>query len=137
MPTHVIQDLYILSDSGIVLFSRVFNPKVNEQLFGALMSALNTFATELTSGGLTSFELSSIRFTIMKNDRYMFVCNSSKKVKEKHVIDELRRISERFLEHFTIDLENWDGDISLFEGFEENIEDSLVETIKKFQRAFW
>ena len=137
MPTHVIQDLYILSDSGIVLFSRVFNPKVNEQLFGALMSALNTFATELTSGGLTSFELSSIRFTIMKNDRYLFVCNSSKKVKEKHVIDELRRISERFLEHFTIDLENWDGDVGIFEGFEEHIEDSLEETIKKFQKAFW
>lgn len=137
MTTKVIQDLWILSDSGIVLFSRVFNPKVNEQLFGALMSALNTFATELTSGGLTSFELSAIRFTIMKNSRYMFVCNSSKKNKEKHVIDELRRISERFLENFGDLLDDWDGEISVFEGFEEHIEDSLEETIKKFQKAFW
>ena len=133
----MIQDLWILSDSGIVLFSRVFNPKVNEQLFGALMTALNTFATELTSGGLTSFELSSIRFTIMKNNKYMFVCNSARKVKEKHVIDELRRISESFLDLHSDDLDNWDGDLGLFTGFEEHIEDSLEETIKKFQKAFW
>ena len=126
-----------MSDSGIVLFSRVFNPKVNEQLFGALMSALNTFATELSSGGLSSFELSSIRFTIMKYNKTMFVCNSAKKVKEKHVIDELKRISVRFFEHYGDELEKWDGDISIFEGFEEKIEDSLEETIKKFQKAFW
>ena len=69
MTTKVVQDLWILSDSGIVLFSRVFNPKVNEQLFGALMSALNTFANELSSGGLSSFELSSIRFTILKYNK--------------------------------------------------------------------
>ncbi len=137
MTTKVIQDLWILTDGGIVLFSRVFNPKVNEQLFGALMTALNTFATELSSGGLSSFELSSIRFTIMKHDRSMFVCNSSKKVKEKHVIDELRRISERFIELYSDDLEDWDGDLNIFDGFEEHIEDSLEETIKKFQKAFW
>ena len=133
----MIQDLWILSDGGIVLFSRVFNPKVNEQLFGALMTALNTFASELSSGGLSSFELSSIRFTIMKHDRLMFVCNSDKKVKEKHVIDELKRISERFFENYYDYMENWDGDLGLFEEFEDHIEDSLEETIKKFQKAFW
>ena len=137
MTTKVVQDLWILSDSGIVLFSRVFNPKVNEQLFGALMSALNTFANELSSGGLSSFELSSIRFTIMKYNKTMFVCNSAKKSNEKHVMDEIKKISQKFFEHYGDELENWDGDVSLFEDFEEKIEDSLEETIKKFQKAFW
>ncbi|MFX0186417.1 MAG: hypothetical protein ACFE8A_01645 [Candidatus Hodarchaeota archaeon] len=53
----VVQDLWILLDSGIVLFSRVYNPKINQQLFGSLMTALNSFAGELAAGGLTSFEL--------------------------------------------------------------------------------
>jgi hypothetical protein len=73
----------------------------------------------------------------MKYNKVMFVCNSAKKVKEKHTIDEIKRISERFFESYGDILENWDGDIGLFTGFEEKIEDSLEETIKKFQKAFW
>jgi hypothetical protein len=137
LTTKVIQDLWILSEIGIVVFSRVFNPKINEQLFGALMTALNSFAGELASGGLTSFELKSIRFTLIKNKKYIFVANSSKNVKEKHVIDELKRISEKFFETYEDILEEWDSDVSRFSDFEEKIEDSLEEIIKKFQKAFW
>ncbi len=134
----VLQDLWILSESGIVVFSRVFDPKVNEQLFGALMTALNSFAQELISGGLTSFELSSIRFTIIKSSKFLFVCNSSKKIKEKRVIEELRSIEEKFFEVYESQLETWDGgDISMFSEFETEIVESLEETIKKFQKAFW
>ena len=55
-----------MSEEGIVLFSRVFNPKVDDQLFGGLMSALNTFAESLSDGGLSNFELSDKRFALMK-----------------------------------------------------------------------
>ena len=133
----IIQDLWILSDSGIVLFSRVYNPKINEQLFGALMSALNTFAGELASGGLTSFELKSIRFNLVKKKNYIFVANSSRKVKEKSVFEELKRISEKFIDNYGKALENWDSNVSIFSNFQDIIEDSLEETIKKFQKAFW
>lgn len=133
----VVQDLWILSDSGIVLFSRVYDPKINEQLFGALMTALNSFAGELSSGGLTSFELKSIRFNLIKKKKYIFVANSSRKVKEKRVFEELKRISEKFFENYGIVLENWDSDISIFSDFHNKIEDSLEDTIKRFQKAFW
>jgi hypothetical protein len=141
LATKVVQDLWILEDSGIVVFSRVFNPKVNEQLFGALMTALNTFASELASGGLTSFELSEMRFTLLKTNynsqRYLFVCNSSKKVNTKKVMDEILLIKDKFFEIYGKKLEKWDGDVNLFSDFETQIEDSLEETIKKFQKAFW
>ena len=133
----VIQDIWILSESGIVLFSRVFNPKVNEQLFGALMTALNSFASELAKGGLSNFELSSIRFTIYKDKGYLFVANSAKKVKEKKVQDELKIIAERFFDKFTDVLASWDSDVNVFSNFNDEIEDSLEDTIKKFQKAFW
>ncbi|MFX1393125.1 MAG: hypothetical protein ACFFAH_06065 [Promethearchaeota archaeon] len=137
MTSKVIQDLWILSESGIVLFSRVYNPKISEQLFGALMTALNSFAGELSSGGLTSFELKSIRFTLIKTKNLIFVANSSKNIKEKHVIDELKRISDKFFELYGDILQTWDSDVSKFSGFEEQIVDSLEETIKKLQKAFW
>ena len=133
----VLQDIWILSESGVVLFSRVFNPKVNEQLFGALMTALNSFATELAKGGLSSFELSSIRFTIYKDKGLIFVANSQKKVKEKKVQEELKIIANKFFAKYSDALASWDSDINIFLSFNKDIEESLEDTIKKFQDAFW
>ncbi|MFX0135417.1 MAG: hypothetical protein ACFFDN_17370, partial [Candidatus Hodarchaeota archaeon] len=97
----------------------------------------NSFAGELASGGLSSFELKSIRFTLIKSKNIIFVANSSKKIKDKHVIDELKRISDKFFELYEDILETWDSDVGKFSGFEKKIEDSLEETIKKLQKAFW
>ena len=133
----VLQDIWILSESGVVLFSRVFNPKVNEQLFGALMTALNSFASELAKGGLSSFELSSIRFTIYKDQGLLFVANSAKKVKEKKVQEELKIIANKFFAKYSDVLASWDSDINIFSAFNKDIEESLEDTIKKFQDAFW
>lgn len=133
----VLQDIWILSESGIVLFSRVFDPKVNEQLFGALMTALNSFATELAGGGLSNFELSSIRFTIYKDKGLLFVANSAKNVKEKKVQEELKIIAEKFFDKYSDVLVSWDSDVNVFADFNDEIEDSLEDTIKKFQKAFW
>ena len=133
----VLQDIWILSESGVVLFSRVFNPKVNEQLFGALMTALNSFASELAKGGLSSFELSSIRFTIYKDKGLIFVANSQKKVKEKKVQEELKIIANKFFVKYSDVLASWDSDINIFLSFNKDIEESLEDTIKKFQDAFW
>ncbi|MFX0071959.1 MAG: hypothetical protein ACFFAO_12795 [Candidatus Hermodarchaeota archaeon] len=133
----VLQDIWIVTESGIVLFSRVYNPRVNEQLFGALMTALNSFATELAKGGLSSFELSSIRFTIYKDKGLLFVSNSNKKVKEKKVQEELKLIADKFISKYSDNLDAWDSDVSIFSEFGKEIEDSLEDTIKKFQKAFW
>ena len=133
----VLQDIWILNESGVVLFSRVFNPKVNEQLFGALMTALNSFASELAKGGLSNFELSSIRFTIYKEKGLIFVANSAKKVKEKKVQEELKVIANKFFTKYSDILASWDSDINIFSAFNKDIEESLEDTIKKFQDAFW
>lgn len=137
MTSKIIQDIWILSEGGIVVFNRVFNPKINEQLFGALMTALNSFAEELIKGGPMSFELSSVRYTIYKTNTFLFIANSSKKIKEKSIKEELRKVSEKFFIKYSKTLENWDYEISVFSDFEPEIEDSLEETIKKFEKAFW
>ena len=133
----ILQDIWILNESGIVVFSRVFNPNVNEQLFGALMTALNSFANELARGGLSSFELSSMRFTIYKDKGFIFVTNSSKKIKEKKVQEELQDVSKRFFTKYSEVLHAWDSDISVFKDFKSEIEESLQDVIKKFEAAFW
>ena len=134
----VIQDCWILTSDGISVFSRLHDESLNEQLFGALMSALNSFAEEIAKGGLSNFQLSNKRFSIRKRNNFIFVASSNPKVKEKKAISEMEVIIEKFFEKYPEDLlNNWDSDVSIFQDFEKSIEDSLESTIKKFQKAFW
>ncbi|GAH43637.1 unnamed protein product, partial [marine sediment metagenome] len=69
----ILIDIWILTDNGIVLYSKVSDQKVNPQLFGALMSALNKFAEKLTDGGISNFEMADLRFVIIKRRRFLFI----------------------------------------------------------------
>jgi hypothetical protein len=121
----ILKDLWVLTDNGIVLFSKVFDQKVNPQLFGALMSALNKFAEALSDGGISSFEKSDLRFVIIKRRSFLFIGSSLTKMKEKKVIEELMRISDTFFRVYAKDLINWDSDVSIFSNFGVFIDKSL------------
>jgi len=134
----LIQDIWILAESGVVLFHRVFNEHLDAQLFGGLMTALISFAEKLSKGGLTNFELNSKRFSVIKRRDFLFIANSSKTFKAKKVVHELDTIVNRFFEIYPEDvLFRFDGNIKQFNNFEKEIEDSLQETIRKFQKALW
>ena len=134
----VLQDIWILTNSGVVLFNRVFDKGMKTQLFGALMSALNSFAEKLSDGGLSNFELSNKRFVIMKKSGFLYVANASKKVKEKKVIEQMEKVSEKFFQKYPPDWfkTSWDNDVSIFTDFESEIEESLEDPIKKFWNGF-
>ena len=134
----LIQDIWILRESGIVVFNRVFDQIVSPQLFGAMMSALNMFAEQLTEGGLSNFELNNKRFTIIKKNDFLFIGNSSKEIKSKKIVRELEKIVTKFFGKYSEDiLDDSSGNLKNFMEFEEEIKDSLEEIIKKFQKAFW
>lgn len=135
--TKVIQDIWILDDNGIVLFSRVFHEKVETQLFGALMSALDSFAHQLSDEGLNNFEISNMRFTLIKKRHFLFIANSSKKFKEKKVILELNTISQKFISQYPDEFfKEWDNDVSIFIDFKNKIESALEDPVKKFWEGF-
>lgn len=136
--TKLLQDIWIIEDSGIVLFHRVFDEKVDVTLFGGLLTALNSFAEEIASGGLSNFELAGKRFYILKKKNYLFIANASNKYNFKKVKIELDGVMQKFFELYSnILLNNWNGDTSLFSNFEYKIEDSLEGMIKKLEKAFW
>jgi hypothetical protein len=127
----LLRDLWILTESGTTVYSRVIDPRVNPQIFGALMSALNTFAEKLTEGGISNFELSNIRFSIIKRNNFLFVANSSSKIKIKKVQKELDDISEKFFALYPKEmLKKWDSDVGLFDNFVNSITNSLEDDKK-------
>ncbi len=134
----LIQDIWILADSGVVLFHRVFDEQLDAQLFGGLMTALNSFAEKLSKGGLTNFELNSRRFTVMKRKGLLFITNSSKSFKTKKVAQELEIVIDKFIGTYPEDIfTKFDGNIGQFNEFEDQIADSLQETIRQLRKALW
>jgi hypothetical protein len=134
----VLKDLWIITENGVVVYSRAFEQKINPQLFGALMSALNTFAQKLSDGGISNFEMSNIRFVIVKRRNFLFIGSSLIKVKEKKVIEELKVISDKFFEVYNDVLLNWDSDVSIFSDFSKYYDKSIEdEATDKLKEAFW
>jgi len=134
----IIKDLWVLTENGVVLFTRVFDQTINPQLFGGLMSALNTFAEKLTDGGISNFEMSDLRFVIVKRRSFLFIGSSLNKTKEKKVIDELMLISDMFFEIYSDIIVKWDNDVNHFSDFSDYIDKSLEkQPIKKLKDAFW
>ena len=121
----ILIDFWVLTDNGIVLYSKATDQKVNPQLFGALMSALNKFAEKLTDGGISNFEMADLRFVIIKRRRFLFIASSSYKTKEKKVIDDLMLISDQFFKLYSGILTNWDNDVEAFSDFGDYIEQFL------------
>ena len=121
----ILIDFWVLTDNGIVLYSKVSDQKVNPQLFGALMSALNQFAEKLTDGGISNFEMSDLRFVIIKRRRFLFIGSSSNQTKEKKVVDELMLISDQFFKNYSEQLQNWDNNVDTFSDFGDYIDKFL------------
>ncbi|TET08288.1 MAG: hypothetical protein E3J83_04000 [Candidatus Atribacteria bacterium] len=130
--------MWIISEGGIVVFSRVYEEMLDDQLFGALLTALNSFAEQIAQDGLSNFELGNKRFTILKRAHFIFIANSDKKIKPKKALQELRSVMDKFFTVYSKEtINNWDNDVSIFSNFDNEIEDSLDDPIKKMEKAFW
>ena len=127
----VLRDVWILDKSGIVLFNRVFDEMDSPQLYGAMMSALNMFAGQLTEGGLSNFELNNKRFALIERNRLIFIANSSKIINRKKINKELEKVSKKFLIKYSDQLKYYKGQIGAFSNFKEIIKDVLEETTEK------
>jgi len=113
--------------------------KINPQLFGALMSALNTFAEKLSDGGITNFELSNLKFIVVKRRDFLFIGSTSNKIKEKKAVEEIKKIGDLFFKNYPQEvLVRWDNDVSIFSDFGIAIEGSLEKnSTDKMKEAFW
>lgn len=131
----VLQDIWILDKSGIVIFHRVFDKTVSPQLFGAMMSALNMFAEQLTEAGLTNFELNNKRFTIIKRSELLFIANSSNKINQKKVNKQLGKVSKKFIKLYSDKIKGFKGEIGAFTEFKEIIGDASADKTDEFWKG--
>jgi len=129
--------VWVVTETGIALFSRVFNQDHDQQLFAGVLSALNSFSEQISEGGLSSFQVSEIRFSMIKRKGLIFVASSNPRAKKKKALDELNIIAEKFLNKYSKILEDWNSDISQFADFSQVIADSLEIALQNLKHALW
>jgi hypothetical protein len=121
----IIQDLWIFSRDGIPIVEIFHNSKVDSILLGAFLSAIESFSKEVTGVDIRSFSFGNSKFILTSSlKRNIFlVSRTGIKVKTKKVMKIFKIITDFFEELYTInDIENWDGDLSLFDRFKDRIE---------------
>lgn len=119
-----IRDLWILLKEGLLIFQHVISEDVNPDLFAGMLSALNTFAKNLSEGGITSFDIDEHkRFVLVKKNHCIFVTRTLCKYDIDLIQKELGSIAKLFSEKYeNKKLKDWvGGDTIEFSKFEEEL----------------
>lgn len=103
MPSIVlIDELWILTTEGETILNEKRDLDVDEQLFGGLLVAINSFLQEVGMDQCQSIVTSSTRLSILYSEDHelIFIARSKLNIAEKEVIDKLIQIKSKFLTYY-------------------------------------
>ena len=133
---NVIDDLWVVNNDGIVLFSSDEHGFDNN-LFGAFLSAINMFVKEFSNDMLRNFEISDKQYVLIKEQNLLFVASASNNVSDKSIKNQMNQIIERFLELYPQEFfKTWNYDTNEFDKFELEFETLPTNDLEKFLGAF-
>ena len=121
---HIVEELWIFSRDGIPLIEIFKNTQIDNALIGGFLSAMKTFAQEISGKALNSLTIGHSKFYIVTSleDRIFLVCRYDSKVKEKKIQKVMELIISFFEDMYTIkDIEDWDGNITYFNKFKDKL----------------
>lgn len=123
----MINAIYIIYN-GICLFSHQYDEEIRrkENIISAFISAINQFATHLAHKDLKRLILEDEIFSFSKINDILFVF-SHDNLKDSKLRRLSNLLSEKFFERYKSTLDNWDGEVSIFESFHEELDKIIVK----------
>ncbi len=91
-----IEEFYVITETGICIYAHTLHNEIDENLFAGFMTALNQFSMSWSSESLNAFRLGQAKYTILSQDKLLFVARTSIKAKEKALRKELQEMVEIF-----------------------------------------
>jgi hypothetical protein len=134
----------VVNSNGLPFFSIHLDSNLDAHLFSGFLSAIFSFGTQSLNDQLGKL---SVEGKNAKMISYIFE-NSSKigniivLAMIDHSIDVLqfqkfaKLTVQQFLDKFRVILENWNGDISIFESFKEQIEQEIKNTFQSSELTY-
>jgi hypothetical protein len=134
----MIKHIFIMKgNTGELIFYETYEDIFNVKLTSSFLSAIFSFVKQtLKTEELSEIEVGPFRFIFeiekVRNDEIMFALISDRTDNLVELRNQLREIKSQFLTKFDLDLisENFDGEISKFYEFENNIK-QIMESHKE------
>ncbi len=136
-----LKDIWIFSiNEGIELYSYSLETKVETDLIGGFMSAIQALSQQATYKTLDSMVFGDNRFTIYteENRGYYILARSSAKTLEETLGKILKTIYNRFWKEFSHELINFKGNVTAFRKFTKNLESfdwTLLSTEEEIEKV--
>lgn len=127
--------LFIINRNGVPLFIKTYaSSKVEPNLVSGFLTAVSSFIREISpeqKGALKSIDAEDMK--IMLESGEDIVCALLVDYEDKLSREALRAVVERFEEKYKDKLKSWDGNVAIFDAFEEDVEKILwVLTLKPY-----
>ncbi|NVM04454.1 MAG: hypothetical protein HWN67_19175 [Candidatus Helarchaeota archaeon] len=123
----MIQNVYVIrSASGLCLLSRRYGEiQFNEDLISGFLTALRDFSKEVTGGEgiIRVLDMKSYNVILVFRENLMIAAGVDKHDNKNIAMTALGKVLNQFTEKFNLD--RWDGNISMFKGFESVIDEIL------------
>ncbi|GAG37990.1 unnamed protein product, partial [marine sediment metagenome] len=123
----MIREIIILTRTGVPIFQKRFGSGSgfgsDVSLISGFISAVNTFAQELTSSSVQIIEMGKMKLVFHMDDVnciHAIVCDISDEMVDVGVI--IRKIAETFQNMYASEVEQYKGDIRVFRNFDEVLE---------------
>ena len=114
----MIQAIFVIH-KGVCLFSREYGKSYQEsQLLSAFLTAINQLAQEISHKDLKELVLDKEIFSFSMINDILFVY-AHNNIKKSELINISNEFSSKFLECFSSEIKNWEGEISCFEEFND------------------
>ncbi|MFX1518757.1 MAG: hypothetical protein ACFFCD_02385 [Promethearchaeota archaeon] len=139
----MIHNVYILKKTGESLIHGYYGSiEVDEALITGFLSAISSFAEEIGAESVESLVMKNMKFvyamdTSIPGDPIIFAVSVDREDDEKIIKDILVKIKEKFIGRHKTDLEEWTGDIKIFNQFYDNLDSIIWEyVLNKYLKAF-
>jgi signal recognition particle receptor subunit beta len=121
--------ILIITQGGILCYSKNFTEDlaVDNDLVSGFLTAMDSFAKEIKAGGIKSLNFRNFNFLYSYSEKYdtIFILAINKDDPENEAREELETIKEEFLKRYADNLTNWTCEVSIFEEFDEFVEENI------------
>ena len=128
----VIRSFMVIGTGGLLMYSRQYgDKKIDQDLISGFLTALASFSTEIKGGAIESLVMQDIRF-IYSSGRgdLLFVFCCDKDDMQEEVQDRIENVKNEFQKMFSDQLEKWSGNITIFQPFNEIVDEIILLPLK-------
>ena len=136
----LIDQMWVINDSGACFFYRSTsgndqdaNLEAQQDLFSGMFSAILSFHTQLTSTQIQKFEDPDGKFLFFSRGTLIFIVKSKLNTPDKKIKAQVEIIQDSFIKRFQDQIDNFSGNVSDFQCFEEDL-DKIFKKISKSEK---